>query len=115
MPSKQGQSFSPTLKSAMAWFMSVWCAFFSSKDGATYFKCAMYSGEWKACISWSVALWGNLKTHKIMENSETTYEDVHASVEAIVNNELMSHFYAERLHRVLWRIVVRTDLVVVEV
>lgn len=55
------------------------------------------------------------KTHKIMKNSETTYKDVHASVEAIVYDELMSHFYAERLHRVLWRIVVRTDLVVVKV
>jgi len=50
-----------------------------------------------------------------MEISETTYEDVHASVEAIVYDELMSHFYTERLHGVLWCIVVRTDLVVVKV
>ena len=52
---------------------------------------------------------------KLWRTQKTTYEDVHASVEAVVDDELMSHFYAERFHRVLWRIVVRTDLVVVEV
>lgn len=52
---------------------------------------------------------------KLWRTKKTTYEDVHASVEAIVDDQLMSHFYAERLHRVLWRIVVRADLVVVEV
>jgi len=44
-----------------------------------------------------------------------TYEDVHTSVEAIIYDELMSHFYTKRLHGVLWCIVVRADLVVVEV
>jgi len=61
----------------------------------------MYSGEWKADISWSVALWGSFSDLVI----QSTYEAVHASVEAIVHDELVRHLHSERFHRVLLSVV----------
>lgn len=76
-------------------------------------RCTQASGKLAFLGLWLCG--ATKKLIKLWRTQKTTYEDVHASVEAVVDDELMSHFYAERFHRVLWRIVVRTDLVVVEV
>ncbi len=71
----------------------------------------MYSGEWKADISWSVALCGSCSDWK----SRSTYETVHASVETVIHDELVRHLHSERFHRVLLSVVKRSDFVVVKV
>lgn len=66
----------------------------------------MYSSVWNFVISNAVARWGRCNGRISVLHSATrhllalAHEHLHPFVESVVYNEIVSHLYAVRLHRV---------------